>query len=149
MKRFETACFLGETEDADSTLAKRIYALSLSSVREYIFSADSIFGLLCAGQLALRRNRQSGNIAEELRLIALVPFEEHIAFKSEAFRDEYFRLLPLCDSIQCFAESREGFVDADFTEYIIDMSDIVILADKTEYALIYATARGKKIIRLS
>lgn len=152
MRYFKRACFLGELPDADGTLAKRIYteAHMLSPrVREYIFSADSAFGLLCAGQIVLRRSRQCGNSAEHLRLVAAVPFEEHIAFKNEAFRDEYFRILPLCDSVQCFAQDSESFVAADFTEHIIDMADIVILADKTEYALIYASARGKKIIRLS
>ena len=151
MYTLKRACFLGEAA-ADAYLARRVFAEAekLSEyVSEYVFSADSAFGLLCAGQLALRRNRQRGNKADVIRLIAAVPFEEHIAFKNERFRDEYFRIMPLCDCIMCFAEGRESFVEADFTEHIINMSDVVITADKAEYALIYAGAKGKKIIRLS
>ena len=80
------------------------------------------------------------------RLFAFVPYEEHIAEKSEEFRTFYYDVLERCDMNIVFEKDKTEFVESDFIQEIIDCSDIVVCAENCEYARLYATAKGKKII---
>ncbi len=150
MTSYGAICFVGEIENRGEDLCRRIYAL-ISSFLEcgacgFIFPSDSSFGLLCAKQVLLRKRRQKGNSPDFVRLIAFVPYEDHIADKTENFRNDYFNVIENCDASIVFARDKTVFVESDFVQEIIDMADIVICAAKSEYARLYATAKGKKII---
>ncbi len=150
MKNTGAVCFLGETENRGEELCRHIYSqvdfFLSSGACGFIFTADTEFGLMCARQVILRSRRQNGNRSEFIRLIAVIPYEEHICEKSEAFRDEYFDVLEKCDASLTFARDEQDYFQADFTQAIIDLSDVVICAEKSEYARLYASATGKKII---
>ena len=150
MKTYGAVCFVGETEEENEELNLRIYKLIDGFLDcgacGFIFSAESRFGLICARQVLLRKRLQKGNGADFIRLIAFIPYEAHIADESEIFRNDYFELLEKCDAALIFAREKSDFVQSDFIQEIIDMADVVVCAEKCEYARLYATAKNKKII---
>ena len=152
MTFYKTVCFLGETTLREEEISLTVYSQICSFLDcgacGFIFSADSSFGLLCAKQVILRKRRQKGNVPDFARLFAFVPYEEHIAEKSEEFRTFYYDVLERCDMNIVFEKDKTEFVESDFIQEIIDCSDIIVCAENCEYARLYATAKGKKIIGL-
>ncbi len=150
MTFYKTVCFLGETTLREEEISLTVYSQICSFLDcgacGFIFSADSSFGLLCAEQVILRKKRQKGNFPDFVRLFAFIPYEEHIEEKTEAFRTHYYDVLEHCDVNVVFEKDKTEFVESDFIQEIIDCSDIIICAEKCEYARLYATAKGKKII---
>lgn len=154
MENFGAVCFLGETDNTGEKKCRRIYSavdkILQSGACSFIFCADTYFGLACARQILLRKRKQQGDNPDFINLVAAIPYEEHIGLCDEDFRNEYFDVLSRCDSTVCFARNEEEFIEADFIQAIIDLSDIIICAEnKTEYARLYATAVNKKIIGIS
>lgn len=152
MISYGAVCFAGEIDEENEALSLQIYSL-ISSFLEcgacgFVFSADSSFGLLCAKQVLLRKRRQKGDSPDFIRLIAFVPYEDHIDDKPENFRNTYFEVLENCDAAIVFARDKTVFVESDFVQEIVDISDVVICAAKSEYARLYATAKGKRIAEI-
>lgn len=151
IRKSKTACFLGETE-TDINLSINIFALAdrfiAQGINTFLFSADSLFSLECASQILLRRKKQIGKIPDSIRLVAFVPFENHVNEKNEKFREKYFSVLEKCDDVTVFSKSEEDFIFSDFAEFIIDKSSIVVCPEKgAEYEMLFAEARGRKIIK--
>lgn len=142
-------CFLGETE----TDSKKIFAivddLLLSGSDTFIFSADTFFCLECAKQVILRKKKQRGNTPDKIKLFGVIPFEEHINFRSEKFRDEYFEVIEKCDEVLIF-DKEQSFIASDFSEFILNKSSVLVCPEKgAEYEKLYANATGIKIIGMS
>ena len=142
----DIVCFFGN-DDIDS---KKIYCvideLILCGAESFLFPTHSFFCLDCAKQVLLRKKKQKGNTVDKIRLSAYIPYESYINNQSEKFREEYFSVLEKCDDI-IIADKEETFVNADFSESILDRCSIVVCAENgAEYEKIYAAASGIKII---
>ena len=142
-------CFLGEGQ----TDCRKIFALIDDFLQNgfdtFIFSADTFFCLECAKQVILRKKKQRGNTPDKIKLSTVIPFEEHINYRSEKFRDEYFEVLENCDDVIVF-DKEESFIRSDFSEFILNRSSIIVCPEKgSEYEKLYAQAMGIKIIGMS
>ena len=142
----DVVCFFGN-DDVDS---KKIYSLIdeliLCGAESFLFPAHSFFCLDCAKQVLLRKKKQKGNTADKIRLSAYIPYEAYIDSQSEKFRNAYFEILEKCDDVIIF-DDEESFVNADFSESILNRCSIVVCAENgAEYEKLYAAASGIKII---
>ena len=145
-RKREVVCFFGN----DDTDSKKIYSvideLILCGAESFLFPAHSFFCLDCANQVLLRKKKQKGNTADKIRLSAYISYESFINNQSEKFRNEYFKVLEKCDDI-IISDDEENFVNADFSESILNRCSILVCADVgAEYEKIYAEALGIKII---
>ena len=142
-------CFFGEAQADCRKIFALIDNLLLDGYDMFIFPADTLFCLECAKQVILRKKKQRGNVADKIKLFAMIPYEEHINKRSEKFRNEYFEVLEKCDDVTVF-EKEESFIQSDFSEYILNKSSIMICPENgLEYEKLYAQALGIKIIGMS
>ena len=65
----------------------------------FIFGACYGFDLLCAEQVLLRKKIIQYKNPVNIKLIAVVPFEEQAAKWKEQDRDKYFNILSKCDDV--------------------------------------------------
>lgn len=141
-----TVCFLGEGQTDCRKIFAYVDNLLLNGYGIFIFSADTLFCLECAKQVILRKKKQRGNIPDKIKLLGVIPFEEHINHRNENFRNEYFELLEKCDDVIVF-DKEQSFIKSDFSEFILNKSSILICPEKgSEYEKLYAQAMGIKII---
>ncbi len=147
IKRKKTACFLGEKRMNRSAMIYSVAdELLKSGIDSFIFSADTFFCLESAMQVILRKKKQCGNVVTKIKLTGVIPYETHVDFRAEEYRNMYFDVLEKCDEIICFDEE-ERFVAADFSEFILNRSSILVCPEKgAEYEKLYAAATGIKII---
>ena len=142
-------CFLGEGQTDCRKIFAIIDDLLLNKFNAFIFSADTLFCLECARQVILRKKKQRGNTTDKIKLLGVIPFEDHINRRSENFRDEYFEVLENCDDVIVF-DNKDSFIESDFSEFILNKSSILICPEKgSEYEKLYAQAMGIKIIGMS
>lgn len=142
-------CFFGDAQADCRKIFALIDDLLFYGYDMFIFPADTLFCLECAKLVILRKKKQRGNIADRIKLFAVIPFEEHINNRSENFRNEYFEVLEKCDDVAVF-ENEENFIESDFSEFILNKSSILICPEKgAEYEKLYAQAMGIKIIGMS
>lgn len=146
IRKRETVCFLGEAEENSRKIFAIIDDLLLNGFNAFVFSADTFFCLECAKQVILRKKKQRGNTPDKIKLFASIPFEEHINYRSEKFRDEYFDVLGKCDEVVIF-DKEQSFVASDFSEFILNKSSVLVCPENgSEYEKLYANATGIKII---
>lgn len=146
LRKRGAVCFLGKGQ----TACRKIFALTdnliLNGYSIFIFSADTLFCLECAEQVIMRKKKQRGNIPDRIKLLGVIPFEEHINRRNEIFRDKYFEVLEKCDDVIVF-DNKDSFIESDFSEFILNKSNILICPEKgSEYEKLYAQAMGIKII---
>ena len=146
IRKSEAVCFLGEGQ----TDCRKIFALAdnliLKGYGKFIFSADSLFCLECAEQIILRKKKQRGNTPDSIKIIGVIPYENHTNHRTENFRDKYFQVLENCDDVIIF-DKEESFIESDFSEFILNSSSILICpGNGSEYEKLYAKATGIKII---
>ena len=142
-------CFLGEGQTDCRKIFGLIDNLLLNRYGIFIFSADTLFCLECAKQVILRKKKQRGNTPDKIKLLGVIPFEEHINNRSENFRDKYFEVLEKCDDVIVF-DKEESYIRSDFSEFILNKSSILICPEKgSEYEKLYAQAMAIKIIGMS
>ncbi len=103
-RRSKTACFLGNTEDEYEIYKAVDYAVS-QGYEYFLFCAENESGLMFAKQVILRKKKQTGNIPDKIILTAVVSCENHADNKDEAFRNNYFEIIPECD---CFIELKNN-----------------------------------------
>lgn len=147
IKRKKTACFLGEKRINHSAMVYFVAdKLLKNGIDSFVFSADTFFCLESAMQVILLRKKQCGNIVPKIKLTGVIPYETHVNFRTEKYRNMYFDVMEKCDETICFDEE-EHYVAADFSEFILNRSSILICPEKgAEYEKLYAAATGIKII---
>ena len=142
----DVVCFFGNDVVDSKKIYKMIDELILCGAESFLFSAHSFFCLDCAKQVLLRKKKQKGNTADKIRISAFIPYESYVNNKSEKFRNEYFEVLGNCDDVIIY-DREETFVNADFSESILNRCSIVVCTENgAEYEKIYAAASGIKII---
>ena len=142
----DIVCFFGNAYVDSKKIYRVIDELILCGAESFLFPTHSFFCLDCAKQVLLRKKKQKGNTVDKIRLSAYIPYESYINNQSEKFREEYFSVLEKCDDI-IIADKEETFVNADFSESILDRCCILVCPENgAEYEKIYAAASGIKII---
>ena len=145
-RKREVVCFFGNDPVDSKKIYKMIDELILCGAESFLFPAHSFFCLDCARLVLLRKKKQKGNTADKVRLSAFIPYESYINNKSEKFRNEYFEVLENCDDVIIY-DREETFVNADFSESILNRCSIVVCAENgAEYEKLYAKASGIKTI---
>ena len=146
IRKRTSVCFLGEGQTDCRKIFALVDNLLLDGYCIFTFSADSMFCLECAEQVILRKKKQRGNTPDAIKIIGVIPYEDHINRRTENFRDKYFQVLENCDDVIIF-DKEESFLESDFSEFILNSSSILICPGKgSEYEKLYANATGIKII---
>ena len=135
-RKREVVCFFGNDPVDSKKIYKMIDELILCGAESFLFPAHSFFCLDCARLVLLRKKKQKGNAADKVRLSAFIPYESN----------EYFEVLENCDDVIIY-DREETFVNADFSESILNRCSIVVCAENgAEYEKLYAKASGIKTI---
>ncbi len=95
-RRSAVACAVTPFED-NLTLYGKVDTLVNEGIKYFLFNAENENGLRFAGQVLLRKKKQTGNKADSIFLIAVTSDENAVSHRNETFRDRYFDILACCD----------------------------------------------------
>lgn len=159
MKEEKTVCFSGHRISrlpkggALKILESRLYVEINKSVASgfdtFLFGACYGFDFIAAKQVMRLKNEKFPNI----KLIAIVPFEEQADNWSKRLYNEYYNILSQCDKVVTLHSgyNREHYLERN--RYMIDHSSLLICyydggKGGTEQTVLYAELKKVNIINL-
>lgn len=119
----------------------------------FYFGACYGFDLLCANAVLLRKKFIKFNDPQQIRLIAVVPFEEQATHWNEYYRNLYFETLAQCDEVITLHSNFKVGCYHERNRYMVDHSRKLICyydggMGGTVYIVHYAKRRGISILNL-
>ena len=164
INRNKTLCFSGHrTVKLPKDKDKLTYLLQDLSIEidkaisegydTFIFGACYGFDLLCAEQVLLRKKIIQYKNPVNIKLIAVVPFEEQAVKWKEQDRDKYFNILSKCDDVVILNKHFKTGCYHERNRYMVDNSNRLICyydgsGGGTRYTIEYAKRRSIQIVNL-
>ena len=163
-KRNKTLCFSGHRpeklpkgKEKFNFILQRLYNEIDKAIFEgydtFIFGACYGFDLICAEQVLLRKKIIQYKNPVNIKLIAVVPFEEQAAKWKEQDRDKYFNILSKCDDVIILNKHYRIGCYHERNRYMVDNSSKLICyydgsGGGTGYTVEYAKKRSIQIVNL-
>lgn len=160
----KTLCFSGhrteklpKNEDKFNNLLYALYTEIDKSILEgfntFIFGACYGFDIICAEQVLLRKQLIRYTDPENIKLIAVVPFEKQAAKWKEQDRDKYYNILSKCDDVITLSKYYKAGCYHERNRYMVDNSSKLICyydgsGGGTRYTVEYAMEQKIHIINL-
>ena len=164
VKRKNTLCFSGHrTEKLPKNKNKFIDLLQNLSMEvdksisegyhTFLFGACYGFDLICAEQVLLRKQITQYRSPVNIKLIAVIPFEEQAVRWREQDRDKYFNILSKCDDVIILNKHFKAGCYYERNRYMVDASSRLICyyngsGGGTRYTVEYANKQLVPVVNL-
>ncbi len=140
-----------------TTLVKNIFNEIDNAILEgydtFLFGACYGFDLICAEQVLLRKKIIKLSDPNNIKLIAVVPFEEQASKWKEYDRIKYYNILSKCDDVITLNKKYESGCYFQRNRYMVDNSNKLICyfngsSGGTKYTIEYAKKLSVPIVNL-
>ena len=163
-KRNKTLCFSGHRTEKlpkgknefnlmKQNLMYEIHKATSEGYDTFMFGACYGFDLICAQQILMRKQVIRHTDPTNIKLIAVVPFEDQAAKWKEQDRDKYFDVLSKCDDVIVLNKHYKSGCYHERNRYMVDNSSKLICyydgsSGGTRYTVGYAKKQSIEIINL-
>ena len=162
--KLKTICFSGHRTEKlpkgknefnlmKQNLMYEIHKATSEGYDTFMFGACYGFDLICAQQILMRKQVIRHTDPTNIKLIAVVPFEDQAAKWKEQDRDKYFDILSKCDHVIILNKHYKSGCYHERNRYMVDNSSKLICyydgsSGGTRYTVEYAKKQSIEIINL-